>query len=216
MWKARLSAARARCGLHARRPGNRLRPGSEPDRTIGLNPKWACRDCLAMPIVNGARLFCLAQTLSSVNGVCALARRADHRTSGAPIAVVDPPEWHGRFHFGIFADRMKAGTAQRAALNALSTLVMIVSGAFHEGLMVDVQAINAKLQRREAEHILNSVDRPHTAGGSRRARASERQRKACRPAVARLQRGRSHQRARSRWRPIADGAEGSWRSAPAH
>jgi N-acetylmuramic acid 6-phosphate etherase len=49
--------------------------------------------------------------------------------------------------------RMKAGTAQRAALNALSTLVMIRLGRVHEGLMVDVQAINAKLQRR-SEHIL--------------------------------------------------------------
>jgi N-acetylmuramic acid 6-phosphate etherase len=49
--------------------------------------------------------------------------------------------------------RMKAGTAQRAALNALSSLVMIRLGHVHEGLMVDVQAINAKLQRR-SEHIL--------------------------------------------------------------
>jgi N-acetylmuramic acid 6-phosphate etherase len=49
--------------------------------------------------------------------------------------------------------RMKAGTAQRAALNALSSLVMIRLGRVHQGLMVDVQAINAKLQRR-SEHIL--------------------------------------------------------------
>jgi len=49
--------------------------------------------------------------------------------------------------------RMKAGTAQRAALNVLSSLVMIRLGRVHEGLMVDVQAINAKLQRR-SEHIL--------------------------------------------------------------
>ena len=49
--------------------------------------------------------------------------------------------------------RMKAGTAQRAALNVLSSLIMIRLGRVHEGLMVDVQAINAKLQRR-SEHIL--------------------------------------------------------------
>jgi N-acetylmuramic acid 6-phosphate etherase len=49
--------------------------------------------------------------------------------------------------------RMKAGTAQRAALNALSSLVMIRLGRVHQGLMVDVQAINAKLQRR-SEHML--------------------------------------------------------------
>jgi len=49
--------------------------------------------------------------------------------------------------------RMKAGTAQRVALNLLSTLVMIRLGRVHEGLMVDVQAINAKLVGR-SENIL--------------------------------------------------------------
>jgi len=41
--------------------------------------------------------------------------------------------------------RMKAGTGQRVALNLLSTLLMIRLGRVHQGLMVDVQAINAKL-----------------------------------------------------------------------
>ena len=52
--------------------------------------------------------------------------------------------------------RMKAGTAQRVALNLLSTLVMIRLGRVHEGLMVDVQAINAKLVRR-SENILRRL-----------------------------------------------------------
>jgi N-acetylmuramic acid 6-phosphate etherase len=46
--------------------------------------------------------------------------------------------------------RMKAGTAQRVALNLLSTLVMIRLGRVHEGLMVDMQAVNAKLVERSA------------------------------------------------------------------
>ena len=49
--------------------------------------------------------------------------------------------------------RMKAGTAQRVALNLLSSLVMIRLGRVHEGLMVDLQAINAKLAGR-SENIL--------------------------------------------------------------
>jgi N-acetylmuramic acid 6-phosphate etherase len=49
--------------------------------------------------------------------------------------------------------RMKAGTAQRVALNLLSSLMMIRLGRVHEGLMVDLQAINAKLARR-SENIL--------------------------------------------------------------
>jgi N-acetylmuramic acid 6-phosphate etherase len=46
--------------------------------------------------------------------------------------------------------RMKAGTAQRVTLNLLSTLVMIRLGRVYKGLMVDVQAINAKLVERTA------------------------------------------------------------------
>jgi N-acetylmuramic acid 6-phosphate etherase len=50
--------------------------------------------------------------------------------------------------------RMKAGTAQRIALNMLSSLVMIRLGRVYEGLMVDVQAMNAKLIRRSEEMLL--------------------------------------------------------------
>ena len=50
--------------------------------------------------------------------------------------------------------RMKAGTAQRIALNALSSLLMIRLGRVHEGLMVDVQAVNKKLIRRSEEMLL--------------------------------------------------------------
>jgi N-acetylmuramic acid 6-phosphate etherase len=52
--------------------------------------------------------------------------------------------------------RMKAGTAQRVTLNLLSSLLMIRLGRVHKGLMVDVQAINAKLARR-SEDILRRL-----------------------------------------------------------
>ena len=44
--------------------------------------------------------------------------------------------------------RLKAGTAQKIALNALSTAVMVRLGKVHENLMVDVVASNQKLRRR--------------------------------------------------------------------
>jgi N-acetylmuramic acid 6-phosphate etherase len=44
--------------------------------------------------------------------------------------------------------RMKAGTAQRIALNLISSLLMIRLGRVYQGLMVDVQASNLKLARR--------------------------------------------------------------------
>jgi N-acetylmuramic acid 6-phosphate etherase len=49
--------------------------------------------------------------------------------------------------------RMKAGTAQRIALNLLSSLVMIRLGRVYKGLMVDLTAVNDKLVRR-SERIL--------------------------------------------------------------
>jgi N-acetylmuramic acid 6-phosphate etherase len=52
--------------------------------------------------------------------------------------------------------RIKAGTAQRIALGLISSLVMIRLGRVHSGLMVDVQATNAKLARR-SEAILHQL-----------------------------------------------------------
>jgi N-acetylmuramic acid 6-phosphate etherase len=52
--------------------------------------------------------------------------------------------------------RMKAGTAQRIALNLLSSLVMIRLGRVYEGLMVDLHAVNKKLVQR-SENILSQL-----------------------------------------------------------
>jgi N-acetylmuramic acid 6-phosphate etherase len=50
--------------------------------------------------------------------------------------------------------RMNAGTAQRIALNLLSTLLMILLGRVYDGLMVDVQAVNEKLMRRSEDMLI--------------------------------------------------------------
>ena len=44
--------------------------------------------------------------------------------------------------------RMQAGTAQKIVLNLFSSLVMVRLGRVHRGLMVDMNARNAKLRRR--------------------------------------------------------------------
>ncbi|MFD1612281.1 N-acetylmuramic acid 6-phosphate etherase [Sphingomonas tabacisoli] len=46
--------------------------------------------------------------------------------------------------------RMKAGTAQKIALNTLSTAIMLRLGRVHAGLMVEMRLSNAKLQSRAA------------------------------------------------------------------
>lgn len=68
--------------------------------------------------------------------------------------------------------RLKAGTAQKLALNRISTAAMVLSGKVVENLMVDVKATNAKLRERcikivrdlspvteeEAENLLRTHD----------------------------------------------------------
>src|SRR3546814_13396312 len=45
---------------------------------------------------------------------------------------------------------MKAGTAQKAAVNIISTTIMLKLGKVYQGQMVDMIVSNAKLQRRAA------------------------------------------------------------------
>jgi N-acetylmuramic acid 6-phosphate etherase len=66
-------------------------------------------------------------------------------------------------NFGILLDtgpevltgstRLKAGTAQKLALNRISTGAMVLSGKVIENLMVDVKATNQKLQERCARIV---------------------------------------------------------------
>lgn len=55
--------------------------------------------------------------------------------------------------------RMKAGTAQRIAMNLLSSLLMIRLGRVYEGLMVDVQASNLKLAKRSEDMLRHLTGR---------------------------------------------------------
>jgi len=48
---------------------------------------------------------------------------------------------------------MKAGTAQKLVLNALSTAVMVRLGRVHSNLMVEMPATNAKLRARAARMV---------------------------------------------------------------
>lgn len=49
--------------------------------------------------------------------------------------------------------RLKAGTAQKIALNLFSTGVMVQLGHVYRGLMVDMRPTNAKLRRRAVEMV---------------------------------------------------------------
>jgi N-acetylmuramic acid 6-phosphate etherase len=54
---------------------------------------------------------------------------------------------------------MKAGTAQKVALNTLSTLLMTLLGKVYRGLMVDVRAVNEKLVKRSEDMLIQLTGR---------------------------------------------------------
>ncbi|MCR8724403.1 N-acetylmuramic acid 6-phosphate etherase [Frigidibacter sp. ROC022] len=70
--------------------------------------------------------------------------------------------------------RMKAGTAQKVALNAFSTAVMIRLGHVYKGLMVEMKPTNAKLKARAVRIVADLTGKPEwtatealdAAGGS--------------------------------------------------
>jgi len=76
------------------------------------------------------------------NADCALLRDADH-----PIFLPTPAEVIAG------STRMGAGTAQKIALNMLSTLVGVHLGHIYDGMMVNLQADNLKLQDRSKRMV---------------------------------------------------------------
>lgn len=56
------------------------------------------------------------------------------------------------------SSRMKAGTAQKLALNMITTGSMIRSGKVYGNLMVDVEATNAKLIQRQVNIVVEATD----------------------------------------------------------
>ncbi len=82
----------------------------------------------------GATLVAIAN-----NAGTPLLASADH-----PICVATPPELVSG------STRMGAGTAQKIALNMLSTLMAVELGHVHDGMMVNLRADNAKLRARAA------------------------------------------------------------------
>jgi len=54
--------------------------------------------------------------------------------------------------------RMKAGTAQKVVLNLISTGIMLRLGRVYRGMMVNMQATNAKLKRRAVAMVAQIAD----------------------------------------------------------
>ena len=68
--------------------------------------------------------------------------------------------------------RLKAGTAQKIALNVLSSVLMILLGRVYQGLMVEMQASNRKLVQRSEDMLVRLTGCSHEAARDALRRAS--------------------------------------------
>ncbi len=134
-------------------PTDAAMPGDTEDATDGLDDALADlapEDTMIAVAASGATPYTLeAVRIAKRRGarVIGLANNPGSALLDAAeiaIALVTPPEVISG------STRLGAGTAQKIALNCLSTLMGVEIGAIHDGMMVNVVADNAKLRGRAA------------------------------------------------------------------
>ena len=124
----------------------------EGDVVIGLAASG--RTPFVRGALEAARAAGMPTALISANPAAELAPLADH-----PILLDVGPE------VVTGSTRMKAGTAQKLTLNALSTATMVRLGTTFGNLMIDVRPTNAKLVARTVRMLVQAsgVDPQHAA-----------------------------------------------------
>ena len=140
--------------------GERLAPltgGEEDDEglardgiaRLGLGPT----DVVIAVAASGTTPYTLA-AVAAVRAVGGLTIGVANNAGAPLLAASDVPVLLDSGHEIITGStRMGAGTAQKAALNLLSTLIMIRLGHVHDGLMVNLRADNRKLCGRSIRII---------------------------------------------------------------
>jgi N-acetylmuramic acid 6-phosphate etherase len=117
-----------------------------------LNPKPS--DAVIAVAASGSTPFTLAATVAAAEagaltvGIASNAGSPLLKAVDAPVFLDSGPEVIAG------STRMGAGTAQKAALGLLSSLVMIRLGHVYDGFMVDLRADNAKLRRRAVQALV--------------------------------------------------------------
>lgn len=126
-------------------------PGDTEDESETLNAELAevsAQDTVIAVSASGGTPYTLeAARIAGDRGatIVGIANNADcelFALSTHAILLVTPPELVSG------STRMGAGTAQKIALNMMSTLMAIDLGHVHDGMMVNVRADNAKLRAR--------------------------------------------------------------------
>lgn len=156
-----IPAAQLRIHMAGGLPDGVEMPGGTEDDTGGLAAALSDltpRDTMIAVSASGTTPFTLAAIAlaraagATVVGIannadCPLLAQSDH-----PIHLATPPELLSG------STRMGAGTAQKIALNMLSTLMAMDLGHVHDGMMVNLRADNIKLRARAAGMVARIAD----------------------------------------------------------
>jgi N-acetylmuramic acid 6-phosphate etherase len=111
-----------------------------------LNPRRD--DTLIAVAASGATPFTLA-AVEAARAAGALVVGIANNRAAPLLAAADMPVFLDTgAEVIVGSTRMNAGTAQKAALNMLSTLTMMHLGRIHDGLMVNLRVENSKLRKR--------------------------------------------------------------------
>lgn len=148
-----IPAAQLRIHMAGGLPTGVEMPGDTEDETVGLERALdglSERDAMIAVSASGATPYTLAaaqvagQAGALIIGIANNAGSPLLEMSDHAICLATPPEVLSG------STRMGAGTAQKIALNMLSTLMAIELGHVHDGMMVNLRADNAKLRARAA------------------------------------------------------------------
>jgi len=142
-------------------------PGGTEDEIATLSEGLAsisAQDCLIAVSASGTTPYTLEAARLAQEVACPVIGLANNpgaallRMADVPVLLQTPPEVLSG------STRLGAGTAQKIALNTLSTLMALELGHIHDGLMVNMRVDNAKLRAR-AISIVTQISKvaPDTA-----------------------------------------------------
>jgi N-acetylmuramic acid 6-phosphate etherase len=133
--------------------------GAEDDREAGkrdiLAAKVGANDAVIAVAASGTTPYTIA-ALETGRAAGALGIGIANNASAPLLAAAELPILLDTGPEAIGGStRMKAGTAQKATLNLLSSLVMTRLGRVHDGYMVDLRATNIKLRKRSEKMLMD-------------------------------------------------------------
>jgi N-acetylmuramic acid 6-phosphate etherase len=126
---------------HGRREGSRLRPR---DLLVGISASSVT------PFVRAALAAARARRARTVLVTCAPGRGLS-RLADVVVAIRSGPE------VLTGSTRLKAGSATKAVLNAITTAAMVRLGKAYENLMVDMKPTSAKLRDRGRRIVITAA-----------------------------------------------------------